>query len=497
MPVLLGHYVLDSLPNSEGTPFFQKRKKVSVTLFLIFKSFKTLTMNFFFSSTLWMCICILSIAHTTLAQSWMEQNSGISQVIPTVKAVDENIVWAGAENGIYLRTTDGGTNWTSGSVPGVGLLVIVSIAAIDSNTAYYAATSFGGGDARIYKTTDGGANWVLQYQNTGTNAFFNSIAFWNETNGIAVSDAVDGSFLIVTTTNGGADWNEVPAANIPPPLPGEFAGFGDGGGTPLAVEGNNNAWFGTAYNIFSSDPIRVFKSTDQGQHWTVAETPLSISGQSHGISTMAFKDPLNGFAGGGGISGPVNHLVKTTDGGETWTVVTPFFPAFPLTLVYVPNTAGTVLVVTLNSAESGFSKDGGLTWESINFSAPLLGLSFASPTAGWAVGLSGLIVKFVGDFVTAVAEQDSDKSLSFGLSRSYPNPFKSSTTIRFSLPSSQFVTLKVYDKSGHEIRTLLSARKTAGSHELRFDGSQLSPGIYLFQLQVGQSVESQKMVLIK
>ena len=259
------------------------------------------------------------------ARTWFVQNTGISQQIFSIKAVDENVVWAGADQGVYLRTTDGGLTWKSGTVPGAETFFFNSIAAIDQNTAYFTAVLFSPGWTRIYKTIDGGATWKLQYENTGANAYFNGIAFWDANHGLAVGDPVDGSFLIVTTTDGGATWNRVPSTNIPAPLvPEEFGGVGFDGGTPLAVAGNNNAWFGSG----NASPLRVFRSTGQGRSWTVVNTPLTSTGTFFGITTVAFKDALNGFAGSflEPYSKAANTLVKTTDGGQNWTAVSSFLP---------------------------------------------------------------------------------------------------------------------------------------------------------------------------
>ena len=291
-----------------------------------------------------------------VARTWIIQNSGISEYIHSVKAVDENVVWAGAQHGVFLRTTDGGSNWTSDTVKGAEQLNFFSIAAIDKDTAYFVAQNFNGGDGRIYKTSDGGISWKLQYQNTDPGAFLDCIAFWDHSRGIAVGDPVSGSFVIVTTTNGGANWNQVPAANIPPPLPGEF-GLTTEGGTCLAVEGTKNAWFGTG----NASPVRVLRSTDQGQTWTAVNTPISTAGTMlHGIQTIVFKDSLNGFAGG--VDYPYRDsattLVKTTDGGKSWTGVASFLPICPSTLVYVPHTNNSMLFVT-SLQGCGYSNDGG------------------------------------------------------------------------------------------------------------------------------------------
>lgn len=85
----------------------------------------------------------------------------------------------------------------------------------------------------------------------------------------------------------------------------------------------------------------------------------------------------------------------------------------------------------------------------------------------------------------------------FNLYQNYPNPFNPSTTIQYSLSSSQFVTLKVYDVLGNEISTLIDEHKQAGFYEVSFNASSLPSGIYFYKLQFGSLIETKKMMLIK
>lgn len=433
------------------------------------------------------------------ARTWVIQNTGISQFVASLKAVDENTVWAGAEQGVYLRTTDGGSSWQSGVVPGAETLVFNSIAAIDQNTAYYTGQNFqGSSDARIYKTTDGGATWTQQYRNTGAGAFFNSIAFWDADNGVAACDPVGGSFLIVTTKDGGATWNEVPAANLPAPKPNEYAGFGDTGGTTLFVEGKNKAWFGTG----NAAPIRVIKSTDQGKTWTSVSTPLPTGGDFSGISTVAFADSLTGFAGGykSSYSKTETMLVKTTDGGQSWNLV----PALNLhlsTLQFVPNTNNNMLVAS-SAQGTAHSNDGGETWEILN-TQRCFALSFAGPTAGYAAGYqAGRIYKFVGDRSTSVAEQPTAPPQGFHLAQNYPNPFNPTTVIRYEIPQPAQVQLAIYNLLGEKVRTLVDAKESAGVKQVAWDGrndrgERVSSGVYLYRLEAGEFKMTKRLLLMK
>lgn len=83
------------------------------------------------------------------------------------------------------------------------------------------------------------------------------------------------------------------------------------------------------------------------------------------------------------------------------------------------------------------------------------------------------------------------------VSQNYPNPFNPSTTIKFSIPNSQFVTLKVYDMLGREATTLVNEEKQPGIYEVKFNGSKLSSGVYFYRLQSGSYSDTKKFILLK
>jgi len=85
----------------------------------------------------------------------------------------------------------------------------------------------------------------------------------------------------------------------------------------------------------------------------------------------------------------------------------------------------------------------------------------------------------------------------FHLQQNYPNPFNPSTIILYSIPKSDFVTLKIYDMLGREIQTLVSEFQKVDTYPINFDASKLSSGIYFYQLQVGDFVETKKMILMR
>ncbi|OGU27688.1 MAG: hypothetical protein A2057_02445 [Ignavibacteria bacterium GWA2_35_9] len=88
-------------------------------------------------------------------------------------------------------------------------------------------------------------------------------------------------------------------------------------------------------------------------------------------------------------------------------------------------------------------------------------------------------------------------SISFELTQNYPNPFNPVTIIKYSLPQTGYVTLKVYNTIGEEVATLVSNVKEAGSYELEFDASGLNSGVYYYRLTGDNRMEVKKMLLLK
>ena len=98
-------------------------------------------------------------------------------------------------------------------------------------------------------------------------------------------------------------------------------------------------------------------------------------------------------------------------------------------------------------------------------------------------------------FVTGV-EAEEPLPVDYRLSPNYPNPFNASTRIRYSLPHSSRVTLKIYDVLGEEVATLVDGFEDAGSHEVTFSAGDLPSGIYFYTLEAGGQLQTRKMVLV-
>lgn len=85
----------------------------------------------------------------------------------------------------------------------------------------------------------------------------------------------------------------------------------------------------------------------------------------------------------------------------------------------------------------------------------------------------------------------------FALTQNYPNPFNPVTKIKFEVPVSEFISLKIFDITGREIRTLVNEKLNAGVYEREFNGAELTSGIYFYRIDAGKFSDTKKMMLIK
>jgi len=100
-------------------------------------------------------------------------------------------------------------------------------------------------------------------------------------------------------------------------------------------------------------------------------------------------------------------------------------------------------------------------------------------------------------FSDAVSVEIVNNLIEFELAQNYPNPFNPATTIKFSIPQSSVVSLKVFNALGQEIKTLINGYKEAGSHAVYFDASELNSGIYFYRIEAGDFTAVRKMILIR
>jgi photosystem II stability/assembly factor-like uncharacterized protein len=380
-----------------------------------------------------------TILHTSNGGStWEIQQSGTTQLLTAVCFTDANTGTVVGWNGIILRTTDDGVNWTS-QISGTTNF-FESVSFIDVNIGY--AVGYNG---TISKTTTGGATWTTQ---NILDPLYNSypwlmgVCFTNANNGIVVG--MGG--IVLRTTNGGSNWSIL--ENI----------FGNAYGDLYSV-----SFWDASHGMAVGEMGRpsISRTTNGGGNWTTQKFN-AIMGE---FKAASFTNPDTGTAVGWNYSAQNGLIVRTTDGGTTW-----------------------------NSQISGIAQ-----W--------LNGVTFIDANTGTAVGDYGTILRTTNGGTTWILQSEGTTGIKgnnynnlqniFELDQNYPNPFNPNTTITFQIPSTTYVTLKVYDLLGKEVGTLVNEELHKGNYKKVFDGSALSSGMYLYKLQANDFVQTKKFLLVK
>jgi photosystem II stability/assembly factor-like uncharacterized protein len=344
------------------------------------------------------------------------EHSGTTQLLIAVSPVNSKIVWAAGAGGTYVVTTDGGSTWKSGVVPGAESLEFRDVQGVSDKVAYLMSIGDNTGDFHIYKTEDGGAHWTIQFTNTTVNAFYDCFAFWTPHRGIAHSDSVNGVFPDIRTSNG-KTWESI-AGNMPAALTGE-ASFSSSG-TCITTQGRQNAWITTG----GSSVARILATRDGGNTWNAYDTPLVSNANAGGFS-VAFRDSWHGIVGGGDLTtDSATQAATSDDGGRSWRLTNkPPIPGAIFCLAYARGLElrdergnedrfgnrenedhfghehdRTVVITTetqpnFDSGAAAWSPDEGQTWFKLPQVSGYWAVAFASPEAGWFVGNNGQILK--------------------------------------------------------------------------------------------------------
>ncbi|MGA2095096.1 MAG: hypothetical protein ABSH39_02250 [Candidatus Acidiferrum sp.] len=339
----------------------------------------------------------LSSANFAQAQWWTVQASGIDTDLRAVSAVMVSAegsgtfaVWAAGSNGVILRSLDEGKYWKRLHVADGDTLNFRGIAAFDAQTAY--VMSVGNGEkSRIYKTTDGGETWKLQFTGPRKETFLDGIVCDSKISCMVLGDPIDGKFLILFTEDG-EHWKELSREKMPAALPNEGAFAASN--SSLCLD-NDDVYFATG----GAAKARVFHSPDRGSAWTVAETPIASGNATSGIFSLECKNVRILYAVGGDYEDPTRAFhsaayLHTPDslleGGGSWQLSKQQPGGFRSGVAGVDG--ATVVAVGPNGED--ISHDLGVTWshtDSFNLNA----VTFVDIYDGWAVGPKGTIARFL------------------------------------------------------------------------------------------------------
>jgi photosystem II stability/assembly factor-like uncharacterized protein len=324
-----------------------------------------------------------ALAFAAASSWWTELSTGVDSNLRGVAVVVRHgatSIWATGSHGAILRSTDAGQSWAALHIPQADTLDFRGVQSFDGTTVYV-MSSGEGEQARIYKSTNGGATWELQYSDKRKSFFLDALVCSDDKHCFALSDPVDSKFLLLMTSDG-KTWKELPRAQMPAALPQEGAFAASN--SCLLFYGKSELYFGTG-----GAKARVFHSADLGQSWTVSETPVISGKPSQGIfSIVRAGDTV--VAVGGDYSDP-SHKDKSAayspDQGKTWHLAEDLPSGYRSA---VDTFDAGFVAVGPTGAETSHD---GIHWVHIE-SPNLNALTFISGK-GFAVGPKGLVAQFV------------------------------------------------------------------------------------------------------
>jgi enterochelin esterase family protein len=115
----------------------------------------------------------------------------------------------------------------------------------------------------------------------------------------------------------------------------------------------------------------------------------------------------------------------------------------------------------------------------------------------WRATIDRILEYFFPASATGIEDNKTHLPEFLTLHQNFPNPFNPSTKIKYTVPKESFITLKIYNGLGQEVRELINENKPAGNYEVDFTATSLPSGIYFYRLQAGSFIETKKMILLK
>jgi len=404
---------------------------------------------------------------------WFQQTIPIdNKTITDIQFIDTSNGWVVTDWGpsfdtaYIFKTSDGGSNWELQYRYPVSF---TAINMVNANTGY---ASGGTGFGRLFKTTNGGTNWNLFFT---AGHLFNDLFFVNENTGWICDDDATFGVGVLKTTNGGINWQSQLGASFKP--------------TKLFFLNKDTGWVGT------NEPNgRLFRTTNSGVNWDLQYT-TNIA-----ITSIFFLNSSNGWIRGGNTVG----AMYSTNGGFNWTNAQGNV-ASGYDIKFVNDSIGYSGGGLQKVAKS---TDGGKNWGYQNI--PIFDASqtfmFRNDTSlGW-MGSNGLIKTTDGGgsiTFTGIQQISDNVPSEYRLFQNYPNPFNPVTNIVYSIMSNvkgkmSKVVISLYDITGREITKLIDKEQNAGTYKVDWNAGSLPSGIYFYSLIIdGNTIDTKKMVMIK
>ena len=428
------------------------------------------------------------------ASQWSTQTSPLGSItLGKVQFVSATEGWITASNGQLLHTLDAGANWTVvDPTPSETDWIIsdpsVAMFWLNPTHGWYVSTlgteisSLG---AVLHYTTDGGVNWTHKVIDNTAGVFGIQVQFFDANNGWLSTFNVNTLIgNVYVSTDGGANWTS--------------NGSDSDGGIMYFLDANNG-WKASSVN--DAPPHNISYTTDGGSHWTTQYTDITTGG----FNAIHFVDANNGW-----VVGDKEKILKTTDGGATWTPITN--TGLPVggnnfTAVFFSNVnVGRIAAGGDDNRNSSilYTADGGTTWEIQALALPpsvgksnsnsasktqiaddtadIFSIYFIDELNGWYVADNGQITHTTGD---PLSVQQNNLNAIEGFSF-YPNPAQDQLMLKANQKIDQ---VEVYNLLGQQ---LMLVKPNVSSYQLKLN--TIKSGLYFIKVKTNGKTGTYKVL---
>ena len=449
-------------------------------------------------------IFILLFSSFTLhTQTW--EFVGLDSLVVKQIYVSGDTLWAGTTSRMNLnissglfKSTDNGNSWlridTTIGNGGIYGLYFHSLNSSIYLIKHILGSPFGG---LLYISSDNGKSWDTFDGLSDIYLDWIGVSPFDE-NEIYVKEYVffPAGFYetVYRTTDGGINWE--PITNFPSSSHGRSVIFN------LSLIDS-----GTLYSSASNNFIFTyfFKSTDRGDNWFYISEPPDVGREL--ITDPNTPNRIFIFPG--------YHL--TEDDGYSWTVVDSGLNDVSSYLSFYVDPTDKTTFYNLRKDGLYVTKNDPIHWQLVEGTDALpLNLGSQGFSPGDIGNLRNVFIDtttniiYIGtakglykkSLVTAIEDYIVNLPSEYLLYQNYPNPFNPSTIISYQVAEKSFITLKVYDVLGNEIKSLVAEEKSLGDYQVEFNGTELTSGVYFYILTAitdnGKRIkEGKKMLLIK
>lgn len=389
----------------------------------------------------------------------ISNNKGLAALRTTSLVNICSDLYAGTIKGAY-KTLNQGLNWTSINSGLDSSKSIAGIASLNNNLFIT--------NGSVYKSTNYGSNWIYSGID-GIQEITNLLTLGTRvfiSNSVKVSVQQNKNYL---STNMGSNWQIVNSG--------------------ISTNAQLGAYTSTGTKLFCIASLGffqgVYKSTNFGTNWVLTDTG-NISDKN--ISCISSNNSILYL---GTYS---NGIYKSADYGGQWEQVNSGLTNLNINTissfnnnVYCGTTQGGIFLST----------NSGINWNKIDTGLIKIGINTFSfdETYIYAATDASVWKRPISQFLTA--DNSVNKNFTSTLFQNYPNPFNPNTIITYGISERTKVRIKIYDILGKEVRTLVNENQNAGTYSVKFETTDLSAGIYFYELQTDNFIKTKRMLLLK